>query len=281
MLLTSVSRLTMARHKVIPGFALTLGFTLSYISIIILIPLFFLFIYSTQLSLTEWFKLITSRQFLTALSLSLTTAFASALLNSFIGLLLAWVIVRYRFYGRKILDTCIDMPFALPTAVAGIALTAIYAKNGIIGQFFSIKIAYTPIGITLAMLFVTLPFVVRTLQPVLESLPKEQEEAAGILGATAVKTFIHVILPTILPAWLTGFTLAFARAIGEYGSVVFIAGNIPFKTEILPLLIVSKLDQYAYDAASAIGICMLTIAFILLFIMNTIQRKFNKALIKH
>lgn len=272
----SLSSLKTATFRAIPGFGLTFGFTLTYISIIILIPLFCLFIYSTQLSLSEWVKLVTSRQFLSALSLSLTTAFTSALFNSFIGLLFAWVLVRYRFWGRRVIDSCIDMPFALPTAVAGIALTAIYAKNGPIGQLFTIKIAYTPIGITLALLFVTLPFVVRTLQPVLEDLPKEQEEAASILGATPIQTFIYVIFPAILPAWLTGFTLAFARAIGEYGSVVFIAGNIPFKTEILPLLIVSKLDQYAYDSASAIGICMLIIAFILLFIMNMIQRKLNK-----
>ncbi|WP_392564408.1 sulfate ABC transporter permease subunit CysT [Orbus wheelerorum] len=266
--------------RIIPGFSITLGFTLTYISIIVLIPLFCLFIYSTELSLANWIKLVTGKQFLIALSLSLTTALTSALLNAFIGLLFAWVIVRYRFLGRKIIDTCIDMPFALPTAVAGIALTAIYAKNGPIGQLFSIKIAYTPIGITLALLFVTLPFVVRTLQPVIEDLPHELEEAAKILGATPRQTFIYIILPAILPAWLTGFTLAFARGIGEYGSVVFIAGNIPFKTEILPLLIVSKLDQYAYEAASAIGICMLVIAFILLFIMNLIQRRLNRAIVK-
>lgn len=261
--------------RIIPGFHLTLGFTITFLSLIVLIPLFCLFVYSTQLSLQEWGKLVTSKQFLSALFLSLTTAFTSAIFNSFIGLLFAWVLVRYRFPGRKIIDTCIDMPFALPTAVAGIALTAIYAKNGIIGQLFSFKIAYTPIGITLALLFVTLPFVVRTLQPVIEDLPREQEEAASILGATSWQTFIYIILPTILPAWLTGFTLAFARAIGEYGSVVFIAGNIPLKTEILPLLIVSKLDQYAYDAAAAIGICMLVIAFLLLLVMNILQRKLN------
>lgn len=263
--------------RLIPGFNLTLGISLTYISIIILIPLIGLFIYSTKLSVVEWLKLITGRQFLTALSLSLSTAFISALLNSFIGLLFAWVLVRYRFIGRKVIDACIDMPFALPTAVAGIALTAIYAKNGPIGQLFSMKIAYTPIGITLALLFVTLPFVVRTLQPVIEELPSEVEEAAKILGANSLQTFFYIVLPAILPAWLTGFTLAFARGIGEYGSVVFIAGNIPFKTEILPLLIVSKLDQYAYEAAAAIGICMLVIAFILLFLMNIIQRKLNYA----
>ncbi|RKS87822.1 sulfate transport system permease protein [Orbus hercynius] len=264
----------------IPGFGLTLGYTLTFLSVIVLIPLCCLLLYSTKLSLAEWEKLITSRQFLAALSLSLMTALISAILNSFIGLLLAWVLVRYRFPGRKLIDTCIDMPFALPTAVAGIALTAIYAKNGPIGQLFSIKIAYTPIGITLALLFVTLPFVVRTLQPVIKDLPKEVEEAAKILGATPVQTFISVILPAIFPAWITGFTMAFSRAIGEYGSVVFIAGNIPFKTEILPLLIVAKLDQYAYAAAAAIGVCMLLIAFLLLFLMNMIQRWFNRAVVK-
>lgn len=266
------------RANVIPGFGLTFGYTLTFLSLIVLIPLFCLFLYSTQLSLSAWITLITGRQFLIALSLSLTTALISAVLNGFIGLLLAWVLVRYTFPGRKIIDTCIDMPFALPTAVAGITLTAIYAQNGIIGQLFSFKIAYTPIGITLALLFVTLPFVVRTLQPVIKDLPKEVEEAASILGATPWQTFLHVILPAILPAWLTGVTLAFSRAIGEYGSVVFIAGNIPFKTEILPLLIVSKLDQYAYDAAAAIGICMLVIAFILLLAMNLLQRWLRRAI---
>ena len=269
------------QQRNIPGFNLTLGYTLTFLSLIVLIPLLGLFIYSTKLSFHEWEKLLISKQFLLALMLSLSTALISAGLNSFIGLLLAWVLVRYRFPGRKIMDICIDIPFALPTAVAGIALTAIYAQNGPIGYWFGFKIAYTPIGITLALLFVTLPFVVRTLQPVMADLPREQEEAASLLGASPRQIFMHIILPTILPAWLTGFTLAFARAIGEYGSVVFIAGNIPFKTEILPLLIVSKLDQYAYDAAAAIGITMLLIAFILLFLMNTLQRRLNRNINKN
>lgn len=269
------------QQRIIPGFNLTLGYTLTFLSLIVLIPLLCLFLYSTKLSFEEWHRLLVSKQFLLALTLSLSTAFISAGLNSFIGLLLAWVLVRYRFPGRKIMDICIDIPFALPTAVAGIALTAIYAKNGPIGQWFSFKIAYTPIGITLALLFVTLPFVVRTLQPVMADLPREQEEAASLLGASPRQIFMHIILPAILPAWLTGFTLAFARAIGEYGSVVFIAGNIPFKTEILPLLIVSKLDQYAYDAAAAIGVTMLLIAFVLLLIMNTLQRKLNRKINKN
>lgn len=269
------------QQRSIPGFSLTLGYTLTFLSLIVLIPLLGLFLYSTKLSFEEWHRLLVSKQFLLALTLSLSTAFISAGLNSFIGLLLAWVLVRYRFPGRKIMDICIDIPFALPTAVAGIALTAIYAKNGPIGQWFSFKIAYTPIGITLALLFVTLPFVVRTLQPVMADLPREQEEAASLLGASPRQIFMHIILPAILPAWLTGFTLAFARAIGEYGSVVFIAGNIPFKTEILPLLIVSKLDQYAYDAAAAIGVTMLLIAFVLLLIMNSLQRKLNRKINKN
>ncbi|MCX8583756.1 sulfate ABC transporter permease subunit CysT [Gilliamella sp. B3367] len=269
------------QQRIIPGFSLTLGYTLTFLSLIVLIPLLGLFLYSTKLSFEEWHRLLVSKQFLLALTLSLSTAFISAGLNSFIGLLLAWVLVRYRFPGRKIMDICIDIPFALPTAVAGIALTAIYAKNGPIGQWFSFKIAYTPIGITLALLFVTLPFVVRTLQPVMADLPREQEEAASLLGASPRQIFMHIILPAILPAWLTGFTLAFARAIGEYGSVVFIAGNIPFKTEILPLLIVSKLDQYAYDAAAAIGVTMLLIAFVLLLIMNSLQRKINRKINKN
>lgn len=269
------------QQRIIPGFSLTLGYTLTFLSLIVLIPLLGLFLYSTKLSFEEWHRLLVSKQFLLALTLSLSTAFISAGLNSFIGLLLAWVLVRYRFPGRKIMDIGIDIPFALPTAVAGIALTAIYAKNGPIGQWFSFKIAYTPIGITLALLFVTLPFVVRTLQPVMADLPREQEEAASLLGASPRQIFMHIILPAILPAWLTGFTLAFARAIGEYGSVVFIAGNIPFKTEILPLLIVSKLDQYAYDAAAAIGVTMLLIAFVLLLIMNSLQRKLNRKINKN
>ncbi|WP_040976807.1 sulfate ABC transporter permease subunit CysT [Necropsobacter massiliensis] len=262
-----------AAPRIIPGFKLSLGYTISFLSLIVLIPLFSLFVFSMQISWQEFVRLITGKQLLLSLWLSLRTAFSAALLNTLLGGVLAWTLVRYRFVGRKFMDTFIDMPFALPTAVAGIALTAIYAQNGIIGQLFSFKIAYTPIGITLALLFVTLPFVVRTLQPVLQDLPKDVEEAATILGANRIQIFIRIILPAILPAWLIGFTLAFARAIGEYGSVVFIAGNIPFKTEILPLLIVAKLDQYNYVAAAMIGVIMLLISFTLLFIINIIQHR--------
>lgn len=229
---------------VIPGFGLTLGFSLSYLSLIVLIPLADMFVYASQLTLAQFWMLITSRQVLFSLQLSFSTALAAAFVNGILGTLLAWVLVHYQFPGRKVIDTMIDMPFALPTAVAGIALTALYAPNGLIGGLFPFKIAYTSLGITLALIFVTLPFVVRTLQPVLADIPRELEEAAACLGAKPVQVFWHVLLPALLPAWLTGFALAFARGVGEYGSVVFIAGNIPFKTEILPLLIVSKLDQY-------------------------------------
>ncbi|MEG9530889.1 sulfate ABC transporter permease subunit CysT [Mannheimia indoligenes] len=265
-----------ATTRIIPGFNLSLGYTVTFLSLVVLIPLASLFVYSAQISAEQLWKLITSRQLLTALKLSLSTAFFAALINAFIGLLLAWVLVRYQFWGKRWVDTFIDMPFALPTAVAGIALTAIYARNGVIGQFFDFKIAYSALGIMLALLFVTLPFVVRTLQPVLEDLPKDVEEAAEMLGASSWQRFRYVIFPALLPAWITGFTLAFARGLGEYGSVVFISGNLPFRTEILPLVIVSKLDQYDYVSAAAIGAMMLIISFILIFVINYIQRHFAK-----
>ncbi|SUT85605.1 sulfate ABC transporter permease [Actinobacillus ureae] len=266
----------MQQTRIILGFNLSLGYTLTFLSLVVLIPLGGLFIFSAQISAEQFVKLITSRQLLLALGLSFKSAFSAALVNSFIGLLLAWVLVRYQFWGKRLMDTFIDMPFALPTAVAGIALTAIYARNGIIGQFFETKIAYSSLGITLALLFVTLPFVVRTLQPVLDDLSKDVEEAAEILGASPFQTFRYVIFPAILPAWITGFTLAFARGIGEYGSVVFISGNLPFRTEILPLVIMSKLDQYDYVGAATIGVLMLIISFLLIFIINQIQRYFAK-----
>ncbi|UKH19379.1 sulfate ABC transporter permease subunit CysT [Actinobacillus pleuropneumoniae] len=266
----------MQQTRIIPGFNLSLGYTLTFLSLVVLIPLAGLFIFSAQISAEQFIKLITSRQLLLALGLSFKSAFSAALVNSFIGLLLAWVLARYQFRGKRLMDTFIDMPFALPTAVAGIALTAIYARNGIIGQFFETKIAYSSLSITLALLFVTLPFVVRTLQPVLEDLPKDVEEAAEILGANSFQTFRYVIFPAILPAWITGFTLAFARGIGEYGSVVFISGNLPFRTEILPLVIMSKLDQYDYVGAATIGALMLIISFVLIFVINLIQRYFAK-----
>ncbi len=266
----------MSQTRIIPGFNLTLGYSMTFLSIVVLIPLAGLFIFSAQISAEQLWKLVTSRQLLLALWVSLKTAFGAAIMNSLIGLLLAWVLVRYQFWGKRWIDTFIDMPFALPTAVAGIALTTIYSPNGAIGQFFSFPIAYSAIGISLALLFVTLPFVVRTIQPVLADLPKETEEAAYILGANPWQTFRYVIFPAIMPAWITGFTLAFARGVGEYGSVVFISGNLPFKTEILPLLIVAKLDQYDYVGAATIGVLMLVISFILIFSINQIQRHYSQ-----
>jgi sulfate transport system permease protein len=261
---------------VIPGFGLTLGYTLVYLSLLVLIPLGAMFVHTAQLTWSEFWAIIASPRVLAALKLSFTSAFIAALINGVIGTLLAWVLVRYTFPGRKIIDAMIDLPFALPTAVAGIALAALYGPSGMIGQWaaeIGLKIAYTPLGITLALTFVTLPFVVRTVQPVLADIPREVEEAAACLGAKPLQVFRHVLLPALLPAWLTGFALAFARGVGEYGSVIFIAGNMPMKTEILPLLIMVKLDQYDYTGATAIGVLMLVTSFILLLLVNLLQRR--------
>ncbi len=262
--------------SVIPGFGLTLGYTLVYLSLLVLIPLGAMFVHAAQLGWNDFWNIISTPRVMAALKLSFGTALAAALVNGAIGTLLAWVLVRYQFPGRKIIDAMIDLPFALPTAVAGIALTALYTPNGMIGQianWLGFKIAYTPIGITLALTFVTLPFVVRTLQPVLADIPREVEEAAACLGAKPFQIFRHVLVPALLPAWLTGFALAFARGVGEYGSVIFIAGNMPMKTEILPLLIMVKLDQYDYHGATAIGVLMLVVSFILLLLINLLQRR--------
>ncbi|MFC0710233.1 sulfate ABC transporter permease subunit CysT [Azorhizophilus paspali] len=261
---------------VIPGFGLTLGYTLVYLSLLVLIPLGAMFVHASQLTWAQFWEVISAPRVLAALKLSFGTALVAALLNGVIGTLLAWVLVRYPFPGRKIIDAMIDLPFALPTAVAGIALTALYAPAGPVGQLageFGLKIAYTPLGIALALTFITLPFVVRTLQPVLADIPREVEEAAACLGASPWQAFQHVLLPALLPAWLTGFGLAFARGIGEYGSVIFIAGNMPGKTEILPLLIMVKLDQYDYTGATSIGVLMLVVAFALLLPLNLLQRR--------
>lgn len=261
---------------VIPGFGLTLGYTLAYLSLLVLIPLGALLLKTMELSWEQFIGIISAPRVLAALKLSLSAALIAALINGVIGTLLAWVLVRYEFPGRKIIDAMIDLPFALPTAVAGIALTALYAPAGMIGRFadaLGFKIAYSPLGITLALTFVVLPFVVRTVQPVLADFPKEVEEAAACLGAKPWQIFRHVLAPALLPAWLTGFALAFARGIGEYGSVIFIAGNMPMKTEILPLLIMVKLDQYDYAGATAIGVLMLIVAFILLLLINLLQRR--------
>lgn len=261
---------------VIPGFGITLGYTITYLSLLVLIPLGALFLKSTELSWSEFLTIISSPRVLAGLELSFSTAFYAALINGVIGTLLAWVLVRYEFSGRKIIDAMIDLPFALPTAVAGITLTTLYAPTGFIGKFavdLGLRIVYAPLGITLALTFVTLPFVVRTLQPVLADIPREVEEAAASLGANPFQVFRFVLIPALLPAWLTGFTLAFARGIGEYGSVIFIAGNMPMKTEILPLLIMVKLDQYDLTGATSIAVFMLVVSFVLLLLINILQRR--------
>jgi sulfate transport system permease protein len=262
------------KPSVIPGFGLTLGFTLGYLGLIVLLPLAALALRSASLGWDEFWRLATDERTVAALRISFGISAAAAAINAVFGLIVAWVLVRYRFPGRRLFDAFIDLPFALPTAVAGIALTAIYAPNGPIGSIAAlagIKIAYTPLGILIALTFIGLPFVVRTLQPVLEDLDREVEEVSATLGATRFQTVTRVVIPTILPALLTGFTLAFARAVGEYGSVIFIAGNIPYVSEIAPLLIVIKLTEYNYAAATAIAMVMLLASFALLLLINLIQ----------
>ena len=262
------------KPSVIPGFGLTLGFTLGYLGLIVLLPLAALALRSASLGWVDFWRLATDPRTVAALRLSFGISAAAAAVNAVFGLMVAWVLVRYRFPGRRLFDAFIDLPFALPTAVAGIALTAIYAPNGIVGSVAAlagIRIAYTPLGILIALVFIGLPFVVRTLQPVLEDLDREVEEAAATLGATRLKTVTRVVLPTILPALLTGFALALARAIGEYGSVIFIAGNIPYVSEIAPLLIIIKLTEYNYAAATAIAMIMLVGSFALLLAINLTQ----------
>lgn len=263
------------KKNVLPGFGLSMGITTLYISLLILIPLSMIFIETSKLSWSEFWKVVTSARMMHAYKISFTTAFAAAFFNAIFGFIIAWVLVRYTFPGKRIIDGIIDLPFALPTAVAGIALTTLYAPNGWIGQFFAdlgIKISFTPIGITIALMFIGLPFVVRMVQPVLENLEKEVEEAATSLGASKRLTFTKVIFPEVLPALLAGFSLAFARGLGEYGSVVFIAGNMPMKTEIAPLMIMTKLEQFDYAGATAIATVMLVISFICLIIINLLQK---------
>jgi sulfate transport system permease protein len=262
------------KHTILPGFGPALGFTIFYLALIVLFPLAGLFLKTGQYSWAEFWGVVTSPRVLASLRLSFGASFAGALINLPFGLLVAWVLVRYDFAGKKIVDAIVDLPFALPTAVAGIALTTIYSPTGWIGKYldpFGIKVAYTPLGIVVALTFIGLPFVVRTVQPVLEDLELELEEAAASLGASRLQTFHRVILPSLFPALLTGFTLSFARAVGEYGSVVFISGNMPMKTEIMPLLIVTKLEQYDYVGATAIAVIMLVGAFALLLLANTLQ----------
>jgi sulfate transport system permease protein len=259
---------------VLPGFGLTLGFSVLYLSLIVLIPLGALLLKTAGLTWEEFWIIVTAPRVLASYRLSFGASLAAALINLVSGLLVAWVLVRYTFPGRKLLDALVDLPFALPTAVAGIALTALYAPNGWIGRYldpYDLKVAYTPLGVTIALTFISLPFVVRTVQPVLQEMESELEEAAASLGAFRWQTFIRVILPTLTPALLTGFALAFARALGEYGSVVFISGNMPMKTEIVPLLIITKLEQYDYSGATAIATVMLLTSFVLLLFINVLQ----------
>lgn len=267
------------RKRVLPGFGLSMEYTVIYLSLIIIIPLAVLFLKASTIHIDEFWKTVTDERVVASYKLTLYTSFVAAIVNAFFGTLIAWVLVRYKFFGKRIVDTMIDLPFALPTAVAGIALTSIYAPNGWIGHYFNeagIKIAYTPIGIMIALTFIGLPFVVRSVQPVLQDLDQQYEEAASTLGANPVQIFFKIIFPAIFPAILTGFALAFARSLGEYGSVVFIAGNMPMKTEIVPLLIITKLEQFNYAGAAAIASVMLVSSFILLFLINFWQWKTAK-----
>jgi sulfate transport system permease protein len=260
---------------VIPGYGITLGTTLLWLSLIVLIPLAALFLRTAELSADQFLAVITSRRVLHAFELSFGLSFAAALINLVFGTMVVWALVRYRFLGRRLLDAVVDIPFALPTAVAGIALTSLYAENGWIGSLLGplgIKIAFTPLGIFVALVFIGLPFVVRTVQPVLEDIDKELEEAAASLGASRWTSIRRVLFPSILPALLTGFSLAFARAVGEYGSVIFIAGNLPNISEIAPLLIVIRLQEFRYADATAVAVVMLLASFVMLFLVNALQR---------
>lgn len=261
-------------RKVLPGFGLTLGYTLMYLSVIVLIPLSALFFKTFTLTWPEFWAAVSSPRVVASYRLTFGASFIAATVNVFFGLLVAWVLVRYSFPGKRIVDALVDLPFALPTAVAGISLTALLAGNGWLGQYLEplgIQLAFNPNGVVIALIFIGLPFVVRTVQPVLEESEKELEEAAMCLGATRAQTFRKVILPSIMPALLTGFAMAFARAVGEYGSVIFIAGNMPMVSEITPLIIISKLEQYDYAGATAVAVVMLLASFVLLLVINALQ----------
>jgi sulfate transport system permease protein len=267
------------KPSVIPGFGLSLGFAAFYASLIVLIPLAALFAKAFTLTWAQFWETVLHPQALASYRLSLGAALIGACINLVFGFIVAWVLVRYHFFGKRIVDALVDLPFALPTAVAGIALTTLYAPQGWIGQWltpFNIQVAYAPLGIVVALTFIGLPFVVRTVQPVLQELEKEIEEAAASLGASRWHTFRRILLPALLPALLTGFALSFARAVGEYGSVVFISGNMPFKTEITPLLIVTKLEQYNYAGAAALAVVLLMFSFILLLLINLLQHWSSK-----
>ena len=269
-----LSKTLLRRHTVLPGFDLALGLTLFYLCLIVLIPLSAAFLRTTELTWPAFVDTVTSPRVVASYKLTFGASLLAALVNAFFGLLVAWVLVRYDFFGRRIVDALVDLPFALPTAVAGITLTGLYAGNGWIGQWLEplgLKVAFTPIGVFVAMTFIGLPFVVRTVQPILEDMASELEEAAATLGASRWQSFTKVIFPILLPALLTGFALAFARALGEYGSIIFIAGNMPMVSEITPLLIITKLEQYDYAGATAIAVVMLVMSFILLLAINGLQ----------
>jgi sulfate transport system permease protein len=261
-------------HRVLPGFGLSLGFTLAYLSLIVLIPLSAVFIKTAGMEPERFWHVVTSDRVVASYKLSFGMSLLAAAINMVFGLLLAWAIVRYSFPGRKLIDALVDLPFALPTAVAGIALTAIYAPNGWIGQLLvplGIKVAFGPAGVLVALVFIGLPFVVRTVQPILEDFESEFEEAAASLGASRFQTVRRVVLPALVPALMTGFALAFARAVGEYGSVIFIAGNIPMISEITPLMIITRLEEFDYEGATAIASVMLLVSFVLLLVINSLQ----------
>jgi len=263
------------RPRVLPGFSLTLGYTVLYLSLIVLVPLAALLIKAAGLGWSEFWQAATSPRVLASYRLTFGTALVAALINSVFGFIVAWTLVRYQFPGRKLFDAIVDLPFALPTAVSGIALTAVYSQNGWLGQYLEplgVKVAFTPLGIIVAMTFIGLPFVVRTVQPALEDLERAAEEAAASLGASRWQTITRVIAPSVVPALLTGFALSLARGIGEYGSVVFISGNMPMRTEITSLLIISKLEQYDYAGAAAVAVMMLLVSFAMLLLINLIQR---------
>ncbi|MDB6020886.1 MAG: sulfate transporter permease [Pedosphaera sp.] len=266
----------------LPGFGLTMGYTLLYLSVLVLIPIAGLFLKAFQLSWTELWHLIATPRALAAYKLTLSASMISALVNAVFGTLLAWILVRYQFFGKRFIDALVDFPFALPTAVAGLTLSSLFAANGWLGQFLvplGIKGTYTPLGIIIALTFVGLPFVVRTLQPVLQNLEQEVEEAAATLGASRLRTFVQILIPTLFPTILTGFALSFARAVGEYGSITFISGNLPYKTEIVPSLIVYQLEEHNYPGATAIAAVMLVVSFLILALINWLEvwsGRFNK-----
>lgn len=270
-----MSKFSFKQHSVLPGFKFTMFFTLAYLAIIVIIPLSGLFFQTAEITFAEFWKAISSERVVSSYKVTFGCAIIAAIINMVFGLILAWVLVRYNFPGKKLIDAMVDLPFALPTAVAGIALAAIYAPDGWIGKYFAeygIKISFTPIGIVIALIFVGLPFVVRTVQPVLEDLDSELEEAAASMGASRLQIFTKVLFPQILPAVITGFAMAFARALGEYGSVIFIAGNMPNVSEIVPLIIVTKLEQYDYAGATSIALVLLLVSFLLLLVINLLQK---------